>query len=428
MPYRGHKIIFAEKVVNKEPAQLLLPQLKKLLRAGLLDEIHLWDYGKTDRDKSWLQTLSAEIIVKPANIKHVARDDLSVLNMQIVQGGIDFQIDTGKIPDDQTSVLISMSDAKTQYILELGMKGRAKLSRFRNESDNTEVNSKSILLVPGAKHISSLVSTTKRVTLKIDDNVWSWPGRLTITAVGEDEDISKLPLQLYIPDRETDFWRFYCERAATSFKDAILIFADSEIIRIENENFTSFLDCRIDNPNALIHANIVNNDVTAYYQQKVHGAIPQTLMDVPKPGQPPVLSESSVLCRALHQLYVSNSNAFSYSGQEEVDTGVTVSPDFFALEANQLKVLKPLTSSNYVSESTVLTVDSKLANVIHNNFVAVRFVCPGQIASMTEATARAMLDMYNLSISSSSKGSAPLPVQSFRQIMTLKEWSARNQP
>lgn len=425
MPYRSHKIIFAEKVVREEPAGVLLPQLKKLLNRGLLDEIHLWNYGKTEKDKSWLQTLSAERIVKPVSISHVARDDPSVLNMRMVQNGVDFQIETEKIPDDQASVLISMSDAKTQYILELGIKGRAKLSHFRNQSDNTEVNS-SILLVPGLKHDLSLVSTSKRVTLKIDEYVWSWPGSLTITAIGGDEDKKKNPLQLYIPDAETDFWQFYYERGTTGLKDCIFVFADSEIIQITDEHFQRFLDCRIDNPNALIHANTVNNDVTAYYQQKIHGVIPQTLMDIPKPGQPPVLSESSVLCRALHQLYISNPNVFSYSGTECVDSSVAVSLDCFALAANQLKVLKPLTSSNDASESTVVTVDSKLANVICNKFVASKFVCPGQKASMTEATARAILDMYNLGISSSSTGSASLPTQCSRQIMTLQQWLQKN--
>lgn len=428
MPYRDYKVVLAEKVVNKEPAELLLPHLKQLLNdMGLLDEIHLWDYGKNEGVKSWLRALGAEEIVKPASVKHRIVHDPSVLNLQIRQNGLEFEIDTRLVPDNQANVLISLFDVKVHYSLDVGIKGRAKWSRFRNETENMEKFTKSILLVPGAKHSLSLTSTRKRVTLKIDDYVWSWPGNLTITAVDDDlEDMNTL--QLYIPVAKTDFWYFYYQRRATTFKDAIVIFADSEILSITTDNFQSFLDCRIDNPEDLIHANTINNDVTAYYQQKVHGLIPQTLMDIPAPGDAPVLSVSSTLCRSLHQLYTSNLDAFSYPGTECVKANVPILPDFTALMANQLQILRPLTEASDVSESTVLTLDSGLVNIIHNMFVACKFVCSGQFESMTEGTASAILDLYKLGSTPQSIGYAPLTLDTPRQIMTLRQWLEKNQP
>lgn len=428
MPYRDYKVVFAQKVVNKEPAELLLPHLKQLLDdMGLLDEIHLWDYGKTENAKSWLRSLGADEIVQPASVKHRIVYDPSVLNVEMKQNGIEFEIDTRVVPDNQASVMISLFDLKTQYSLEVGIKGRAKLSRFRNENENTEKSTKSILLVPGAKHNLSLTSTRKRVTLKIDDYVWSWPGNVTITAVDDDLDDMNT-LQLYVPVADTDYWDFYYQRKSTTFRNAIVIFADSQILSITTDNFQSFLDCRIDNPEDLIHANTINNDVTAYYQQKIHGLIPQTLMDIPAPGDSPVLSVSSTLCRSLHQLYTSNPDAFSYPGTEYVKANVPILPDFTAVMANQLQILRLLTEGNDVSESNVLTLDSGLINVIHNMFVACKFICPGQLESMTEGTASAILDLYKFSVTPQSIGSAPLTAETPRQIMTLRQWLEKNQP
>ena len=118
---------------------------------------------------------------------------------------------------------------------------------------------------------------------------------------------------------------------------AILIKCDDDVVSVDTEHFTDFLDFRIDHPEYfLVFPNIVNNGVAAYHQQ-LNGAIPKELMELELPAVCGSLWESKEKCLSLHSHYIDDPSRFAYPGYVEIEPRHRVSINFFAVTPEQIR-------------------------------------------------------------------------------------------
>lgn len=146
--------------------------------------------------------------------------------------------------------------------------------------------------------------------------------------------LKTLPYTHFEPNRDVK-WKSYYEHYYRNIDDkTILIKCDDDVVCIDKINFKGFLDFRIDNPHYfLVFPNIINNGVSAYFQQKLNDKIPESLMnlELPEGGFGGSLWESADLCRKLHDFFLSKPENFSYEGFHEISIGTRFSINLFAV-------------------------------------------------------------------------------------------------
>lgn len=132
--------------------------------------------------------------------------------------------------------------------------------------------------------------------------------------------ISTLPghcpgIHLRRPERPRyeDYYDHYRE---AEYRDALFIKADDDIVFIALEQLPAFIAYRrIDTETFLLSANIVNNGVCAYFQQR-QGVVPRSVMNLPYPprGFCGALWESAELATRLHEHFLAAPAGFARPG------------------------------------------------------------------------------------------------------------------
>ncbi|NHO35990.1 hypothetical protein GOB85_07625 [Acetobacter sp. LMG 1636] len=98
----------------------------------------------------------------------------------------------------------------------------------------------------------------------------------------------------------------YYAKRCNDFKDDILLKCDDDIVYLDTNGFEGFVDAIRNNPQYfLLSANVINNGICAYLQQK-NGGIPETIgtFESPSGGLCGSLWESGEKAFALHQYFV----------------------------------------------------------------------------------------------------------------------------
>jgi hypothetical protein len=187
--------------------------------------------------------------------------------------------------------------------------------------------------------------------------------------------LKTLPYTYIEPSDKSARWKSYYDHYYNSLDDkTILIKCDDDVVALDNENFTKFLDFRIDNPQYfLVFPNIVNNGVAAYFQQNSHGVIPKTLMDLEMPngGHGGSLWSSLDLCRKIHEFFLEEPARFRYEGHHEIDSGIRFSINLFAvMKQHVLLGFKDVSPDDEQYLTVEITKKFNLKNALYNGMYA----------------------------------------------------------
>jgi len=190
--------------------------------------------------------------------------------------------------------------------------------------------------------------------------------------------LKSLPYTYMEPSDKGAKWKSYYDHYYNALDDkTILIKCDDDVVSLDTDNFSKFLDFRIDNPNYfMVFPNIINNGVAAYFQQNAHGVIPKDLMDLEMPpgGHGGSLWSSLDLCRKLHELFLKDPSKFVYDGHHEIDTGVRFSINVFAvMKQHVLKGFKDVSPDDEQHLTVDVTNKFNLKNAIYNGMYASHF-------------------------------------------------------
>ena len=190
--------------------------------------------------------------------------------------------------------------------------------------------------------------------------------------------LKSLPYTYMEPPDKGAKWKSYYDHYYNALDDkTILIKCDDDVVSLDTDNFTKFLDFRIDNPHYfLVFPNIVNNGVAAYFQQNEHGVIPKDLMDLEMPagGHGGSLWSSLELCRKLHEFFLKNPSKFKYDGYHEIDTGTRFSINVFAVLNSHVKMgFKDVSPDDEQYLTVDVTKKFNIKNAIYNGMYASHF-------------------------------------------------------
>jgi len=112
-----------------------------------------------------------------------------------------------------------------------------------------------------------------------------------------------------------EYYQYYAHRQK-QFQDSIMIKLDDDIVYLDINKFSNFIKFRREHSNFfIVSANVINNGVCAYFQQK-HGCIPKELMELeyPSNGFCGSLWENGEKAYQLHQYFINHSDCFSWQG------------------------------------------------------------------------------------------------------------------
>ncbi len=281
--------------------QILNSYIRRAMADGLIDEWHIWDFTRSAADHAWVTGEFGPVRYMGDTVGYQHRGTVTKTTALRMNARITNDLHMALLPkDDPDNFIEIVVGGWNNQQSALRKLPRAKLT----DPDRKQVASNWVRSTPGV--LSS--GRVNDVVLNIDrDGVpdlmvngvvvgrWpdmplaagadvmirgGWGGTLELTDVAA-------PIRRYIgnPGDEMPYfqaYQYYAKRLP-DFADALFLKCDDDIVYVDLDGLSGFIDYRRKNPNYfLISANVVNNGVCAYFQQ-VSGALPLSLGHFERP-------------------------------------------------------------------------------------------------------------------------------------------------
>lgn len=308
--------------------EILTRYIRSALDAGIIDEWHVWDFTRSQQDHEWVtsefgpvrymgsaapyQFIRSAALNQPLRFSATITNDLHIAIVPNDDGDDYFELVVGGWSNSH-SVLRKLP--------------RSQLKSF-NRNDVPAIWSKPTpgILSPG---------TPNQIVLNIDaagvpslhvNNVaigrWSEldlsAGASIMVRGGWGADLelddTRSRIQRFVgnPNEDMPYWQaydFYARRLKI-FSDSIFLKCDDDIVYMNLEKLSDFIEFRRKNPKYLVvSANVVNNGVCAHWQQ-VAGSIPERVghFEYPPGGFGGSLWLSAERANELHDYFLQTDN------------------------------------------------------------------------------------------------------------------------
>jgi hypothetical protein len=281
--------------------QILNSYVRRAMADGLIDEWHIWDFTRSAADHKWVTGEFGPVRYMGDNVGYQYRSTVSKAAALRMNARITNDLHIALLPKDDPDNFIEIVVGgwnNQQSVLR-------KLSRSQlTDPDRKQVPSMWLRSTPGV--LSS--GRVNDVVLNIDSagipdlmvngitvGRWAditlpagadvmvrggWGGTLELTD-------AVAPVRRYIgnPGDEMPYfqcYQYYAKRLA-DFSDALFLKCDDDIVYVDLDGLSGFIDHRRKNPHYFVtSANVVNNGVCAYFQQ-LSGALPLSLGHFERP-------------------------------------------------------------------------------------------------------------------------------------------------
>ena len=293
--------------------------MNEFLKAGVLDEWHIWNFSRNAHDNNWL--------INSFSKNSECYTSASLVNYLEIVNTVktDFRISV-KAASDAHILLNLGANEQVELVFGAFENSKSILRNFTNEpyalhkhplfsvdaSLHEENNDIRLRITKG-----ELVAVLNNATIFKYATSADCINRIAIhTGYGSsgvwqyERENSKIKL-IHANSRGYDgfknCYRYYC---ASEFYDAIFVKMDDDIIYCDNENIDGFIKAVTkSNELAIWSANVLNNGVCAYFQ-KENGYYGDNKFDFeyPRKGLWGTLWESAQLCAKLHQYFIENTS------------------------------------------------------------------------------------------------------------------------
>jgi hypothetical protein len=320
--------IFAGRQSNLE---IQFKYLDKLIERKELNQVHLWDYTRDITDSVWLNTIFGR-----GAIYRNAKYDYKKVPLDKIDGQFDISFDITNVVSDAHILLVSKSDKPEIFEIVLGGWNNTRSAiRILNAHDLMTKQHATPLFVPNKANNISITHSNN--VLRVYHNSILILSSIICTQTHFDVylsgyhntlveyDLSKLPLKLptrtytprdtekyklYSPDRKYTWIDYYMHYTPTAYPDHIIVKGDDDIVFIDIDGFPKWMaNRRKDQEPLLSFPSIINNGVCAYYQQQ-NGLVPYSVGTFPYDTFKGALWSSADLCKALHEHFLQNRDAF----------------------------------------------------------------------------------------------------------------------
>jgi hypothetical protein len=315
---------------RRDRMALLLRGVRAAMAAGVIDEWHVWDFARTPEDRAWLTGEFPQLAYLPDKLVYrpVGGFEADASGARRFEMGV-------RAGSDLHIRLMPAGGPGADYEIVLGGWGNAR-SALRVFDPGAAAGREVLnLATPGllARRV------TKRVTLTHEDGALlvALDGRAVLrhevalgegaavyacTGFGSDGELflggDRARREFLFAAKNDgahpfgEFYQYYADRI-DDYADAVFLKADDDILFIDQARLADFIRYRIAAPNyVLLSANVINNGVCAYFQQR-EGLIPAALMDLELPpgGFCGRLWSNPDWAAALHDLFLSDPARFT---------------------------------------------------------------------------------------------------------------------
>ena len=362
------KVILATFAGRKDRMELLCWYAQAAMRAGLVDEWHVWDFSRNEDDAAWLRQRFPLVRMTPSSgtgyypahlsvpVGHVpGRIDVAVsatndvhLGLRRVDGtGPSYEIVVGGW-GNRRSILRAFADP--ERLLQTTERGGAEtllqersspgvLPRYGYAQISAELGLHGIKVTVGGTVVLEVPDPVPPGTFRVlhrsgfgCNAEWRFAGHAGAQAylfLSGPRPPTTAPSS---GPRYLAFYQHYARHVPT-YRNDIFLKCDDDIVFIDLPRLRDFIAFRRANPQFfLVSANVVNNGVCAHFQQR-RGIIPPavTSLELPKKGLGGSLWSSAVKATAVHREFLRAPQRFMQPEPERIIWNERLSINFVGL-------------------------------------------------------------------------------------------------
>ncbi len=365
---KGSKVTITTFAGRRDRMELLNNYIRAGIEAGLFDEWHIWDFARTTEDREWLSTLTDTVAQTPSagemyydsKIKAAVRDQKAVVEFSVSTAndaiigfkrtsptsGPSFEIVVGGWGNRRCALRIFSDNESLENVRSrVGAQNTLEIETpqiLQYDTDNRiriELTKFNITLIVNRK-------TTFSHDIEIGQVQYSILHRsgYGANAFWDFFDWQDRTIKLFLSGPLNGKGQFYSPyyqhyiNHARIYSNDILIKCDDDIVFMDLGKLADFIDFRRKNSQYyLISANVINNGVCAYFQQK-EGNIPLELMqlEMPDMGFGGSLWKSADLALSLHNHFLDQPQKFLSNKEEVIEWQQRVSINFIAFLGSDL--------------------------------------------------------------------------------------------
>lgn len=350
------KVILITFAGREDRMELLRTYTLKLLDKGLLDEWHIWDFTRNDSDREY-------ICENYGPIQYI-RPDAGYQQVSTLQKG-QYKKLSFSIKSDFHIVVKSKSQSEFfEYVVGGWVNSRSCVRKVSNEEFAfTDRHSAEELF---AKDTPGILNPLRRNTAEVrfeqngDIKVYCEDLEYPLININSDEvdvyikggfanslelDHEDSKIIRFIGDKEISApyfqcYNYYADRYS-SFTDDVFLKCDDDIIYIDVDQFKGYIDCIKRNPQYFfISANVVNNGICAYLQQKAK-SIPEEVdhFECPPNGLYGSLWANGGKATKLHEFFVAQQGKTLPLEQELVEWDARIFINFIGWTGDKLRYM-----------------------------------------------------------------------------------------
>jgi hypothetical protein len=326
---------------RKASLEILCKYLRKAISRGHIDEVHFWNYTRNPADDAFLKSIASPKLLCGK------RDNFEQVNIEIVENGFEFEV----VNEARAKIRVCDQSNKIEISLKRGnlfvtYNQFPLLSTIEEASSLEKTGGKYQVVIKAGRFViyknSVVIYETpladfvigevyfKNSTSNTDSE--SEPGLLLEYKPEVD------PFFLMQPSEKASWKDYYQHYLDPSYTNSTIIKCDDDIVFIDLARLPLFISkIRCDSPHFdVLYANIINNGVAAYYQQKYLYVIPKELGDFEYPvgGFGGSLWESGEKASVLHRHFVKNRDLYTgrdYCDNEFIEIESRFSINFFGI-------------------------------------------------------------------------------------------------
>ncbi|MGE6742119.1 hypothetical protein ACQKGC_17750 [Allorhizobium pseudoryzae] len=304
---------------------VLTHYIRRALELGIIDQWHIWDFTRSPEDHAWVTEEFGPVRFMGAKAPYQAAGTVSRLGSFRTSVGITNDLHIGVLPQNDP-------DNFYEFVIG-GWNNQASALRKISRDNLLHAERKDVtnswsritpgILSPGAEN-SVVISMNANggVELLVNDIVVGEWGDLDL---GESASVmirggwggdlelcdTNASIQRYIgnPNEQMPYWQayqYYAKRLP-QFADALFLKCDDDIVYLDIEKLSDFINFRRRNPHYfVVSANVVNNGVCAYLQQQA-GQLPEAILgefEHPPGGFGGTLWQSGERALKLHEYFL----------------------------------------------------------------------------------------------------------------------------
>lgn len=314
------KVILVTFAGREKRMDILNHYVRRALSVGLIDEWHIWDLTRAASDHEWLNREFGPVRFMKSSAQYQKHGALSPLTPFRLKASIANDLHVAVLPKD---------DAGHFYEIVIGgWNNTASAVRYlpRTELKNADrdhvtplwTGQTPCVLTPGKANDIVL-------TVEPDGVMALFVNGVTVTALsglplasgaeimlrggwGGDLELPEVnaPIRRYIGDTSTPmpYWHAYAYYAQhlKEFEDDVFLKCDDDIVYMDLKGLAGFIEFRRRHPQYfVVSANVINNGICAYLQQRA-GSIPASVGEFENPpgGFGGTLWKSAEKAAALH--------------------------------------------------------------------------------------------------------------------------------